>query len=124
MIQIIKLSSGEELVGSVERSANGLTISEPMYLISTEEGTKLESANLFSSASSFDLDSRFIMWSVDATEPVAKYYTAMVSYTNEFVKKHVQRQIESSTQELTESSDTGLKDVIESIFGANRITKH
>lgn len=110
MIVILKIISGEELIGSIqcqdEDEFNKLDmyeVFEPMWVVPGMEGAmKLRDALMLSDSLSLIFNPGDIITSYKPSQSLINYYQRAYEYSQEFARTSINSQIDLATSELNE----------------------
>lgn len=120
MILVIKLISGEEIIGELESvpDTQFYNISNPMSIVDgyDEYGTitmKLRDAMLLSDETLITIPEKSVITYYPASEIMIKYYRKAVIFAKQYTKKKIEGQIKEATVQLDEyMSESSIEKVL------------
>jgi translation elongation factor EF-4 len=119
MINIYTLVNGEQIIG--QQSLRG--IENPFYIMETQDeygnnAMKLTNVCTFSDQQYIMLDSKHIVYSLPANDPISRYYNKLVDASK---KSDTYKMIEESIKELEEMEETMREVISKRLVGKSTI---
>jgi len=100
MIVILMMSSGEELIGDVEVHAEHFEIFDPMHIVDTEIGMKLQNSLLLSDSNKLIFKSKDVITYYKPSNLLVEYYQKAALYSKKYTKPSTISQLKNAIHEI------------------------
>lgn len=120
MIIVMKLISGEEIIGSLPCETNEefnmllqYELTDPMWIVPTDSGAmKLRDACMLSDNEQLILTPDYVILSYNPSVSLTKYYLRVCEYSKDFTRPNIASQIDLATEDLEQQIRDEKKEAI------------